>query len=97
MFKFLNWSLTWWNGSTLGTWIYTKRNGTFVGEDLFGNTYYQTRDGVRRTTRTQEHAVPAPGYGSASILLFFCPRRLSFVAFRALGESRPMSLPIGWP
>ena len=48
MFKFLNWLLTWWNGNTLGTWIYTKRQGRFVGEDLFGNTYYQTRDAKRR-------------------------------------------------
>lgn len=48
MFKFLNWLLTWWNGNTLGTWVYTKRNGNFVGEDVLGNVYYQTRDGVRR-------------------------------------------------
>ena len=48
MFKFLNWLLTWWNGNTLGTWIYTKRNGNFVGEDVLGNAYYQTRNGVRR-------------------------------------------------
>ena len=48
MLKFLNWLLTWWNGSTLGTWIYTKRNGRLVGEDVLGNAYYQTADGKRR-------------------------------------------------
>jgi hypothetical protein len=31
MIKFVNWLLTWWNGNTLGTWVYTKRNGQFVG------------------------------------------------------------------
>jgi len=46
--KLLNWLLTWWNGSTIGTWIYTKRHGHFVGEDLFGNSYYRSADGGRR-------------------------------------------------
>lgn len=39
---------TWWNGSTLGTRFYTWRRGLHVGEDEFGNHYYQTRDGRRR-------------------------------------------------
>ena len=48
MLSFLNRLVTWWNGSTIGTQIYTKRNGQKVGEDDQGNIYYQTRDGKRR-------------------------------------------------
>jgi NADH:ubiquinone oxidoreductase subunit len=32
---------TWWNGTTFGTQFYTWRHGNFVGEDEFGNRYYQ--------------------------------------------------------
>lgn len=39
---------TWWNGQTLGTRVYTARNGTEVGEDEQGNRFYQTADGKRR-------------------------------------------------
>lgn len=39
---------TWWNGQTLGTRFYTWRLGQRVGEDEFGNVYYQTKDGARR-------------------------------------------------
>jgi NADH:ubiquinone oxidoreductase subunit len=40
--------LTWWNSQTLGTQIFTARNGVKVGTDDEGNTFYQTRDGKRR-------------------------------------------------
>lgn len=40
--------LTWWNSQTLGTQIFTWRNGVKVGEDDQGNVFYQTRDGKRR-------------------------------------------------
>ena len=40
--------LTWWNGQTLGTQIFTARRGIKVGEDDQGNLYYQTRDAKRR-------------------------------------------------
>ena len=40
--------LTWWNTSTLGTQLYTRRHGVKVGEDAEGNVFYQTRDGKRR-------------------------------------------------
>lgn len=39
---------TWWNGQTLGTRLFTARRGRLVGQDEFGNRYYQTRDGKRR-------------------------------------------------
>lgn len=39
---------TWWNGQTLGTKLWTSRNGERVGEDDQGNVFYQTADGARR-------------------------------------------------
>ena len=39
---------TWWNGQTLGTRFYTWRKGQRVGEDEFGNVYYQNKGGERR-------------------------------------------------
>lgn len=41
-------AVTWWNGSTLNTQLYTRRNGVKVGEDDQGNVYYETRDAKRR-------------------------------------------------
>ena len=41
-------SVTWWNGQTLNTQLYTWRRGQKVGEDAEGNTYFQTRDAKRR-------------------------------------------------
>jgi NADH:ubiquinone oxidoreductase subunit len=35
---------TWWNGATIGTLFTVKRRGTLVGEDAFGNRYYEARD-----------------------------------------------------
>ncbi|MCA0919339.1 NADH:ubiquinone oxidoreductase subunit NDUFA12 [Pseudooceanicola nanhaiensis] len=40
--------VTWWNGATLNTLLYTRRHGTKVGEDDQGNVFYQTSDGKRR-------------------------------------------------
>ena len=40
--------VTWWNGSTLNTQLWSWRKGVKVGEDAEGNTYHQTRDGKRR-------------------------------------------------
>jgi NADH:ubiquinone oxidoreductase subunit len=36
---------TWWNGATLSTRLFTKLRGERVGEDEFGNVYYQTAGG----------------------------------------------------
>lgn len=41
-------AVTWWNGSTLNTQLYTRRHGVQVGEDDQGNVYFETRDGKRR-------------------------------------------------
>jgi NADH:ubiquinone oxidoreductase subunit len=39
---------TWWNGTTVGTRFYTALVGTYVGQDEFGNRYYQKNGGSRR-------------------------------------------------
>jgi NADH:ubiquinone oxidoreductase subunit len=43
---------TWWNGATIGTALYTRRNGVRVGSDDWGNVYYEARtageDGQKR-------------------------------------------------
>jgi NADH:ubiquinone oxidoreductase subunit len=41
-------SVTWWNGQTLNTQLFTWRKGVRVGEDDQGNTYYRTKDDKRR-------------------------------------------------
>ncbi len=41
-------AVTWWNGATLGTMLYTRRKGVKVGEDDQGNTFYHTADDSRR-------------------------------------------------
>ena len=38
----------WWRGATFGTLVTTWWSGQFVGEDEFGNRYYQNRAGRRR-------------------------------------------------
>ena len=38
---------TWWNQQTLGTRIYTFIYGKFVGDDKYGNKYYQSKSGKR--------------------------------------------------
>jgi NADH:ubiquinone oxidoreductase subunit len=45
MLRFLTVFFTWWNGTTFGTWLHTRRAGERVGQDEFGNVYYRTRGG----------------------------------------------------
>lgn len=57
---------SWWNGSTWGTRFYTWRKGERVGEDEFGNVYYQG-DGDRRWVQyyglADASAIPPGWYG----------------------------------
>jgi len=46
--KFLKILFTWWNGTTVGTKLYTFFKGKKVGEDYFGNFYYESRDKKNR-------------------------------------------------
>lgn len=34
---------TWWNGATIGTALWSRRNGTGVGTDGLGNAYFQSK------------------------------------------------------
>lgn len=39
--KFLKYIFTWWNGTTVNTNFFTRLKGHKVGEDEFGNIYYE--------------------------------------------------------
>jgi len=41
--SFIKRLFTWWNGSTFGTNLQISRKGEKIGEDAYGNTYYQER------------------------------------------------------
>ena len=41
-------AVTWWNGQTLNTQIFTARHGKRVGEDAQGNVFYQNADDSKR-------------------------------------------------
>lgn len=41
-------ALTWWDGSTLNTQIFTSRHGIKVGEDEYGNVFYHNDDDSKR-------------------------------------------------
>lgn len=41
-------AVTWWNGATLNTQIYTARKGVKVGEDDEGNVFYRNSDDSKR-------------------------------------------------
>ena len=41
-------AVTWWNGQTLNTQLWTWRTGTKVGEDAQGNIFYRNADDSRR-------------------------------------------------
>ena len=34
---------TWWDGATIGTSLFSARNGKRVGEDVFGNIYFRSK------------------------------------------------------
>ncbi len=46
--RLLRFLFTWWNGTTVGTNLYTYLKGKNVGEDYFGNFYYESRDKKNR-------------------------------------------------
>jgi len=56
---------TWWSGQTIGTRFHTWRHGERVGQDEFGNVYYQGgKDSEGRTRRW----VIYNGYAEASAI-----------------------------
>lgn len=60
-FDTLKEAVTWWNGQTTGTRIFTRRHGQKVGEDEQGNCFYQTSDGKRRWVIYNGEAEAQPG------------------------------------
>lgn len=48
----------WWEGHTFGTQFTIWRKGTKVGEDQFGNCYYESKDSVRRWVMYNGEADP---------------------------------------
>ena len=47
MLTIFNKIFTWWNQDTFGTRLKTILSGKFVGEDSFGNKYYESKKGKR--------------------------------------------------
>ena len=47
MLTFFKKIFIWWNQETIGTKLKTIFYGKFVGEDSFGNRYYQSKSGKR--------------------------------------------------
>ena len=39
---------TWWDGATIGTALWSRRNGRQVGTDALGNAYFEAKKGGRR-------------------------------------------------
>ena len=42
--KFLKKIFTWWDGATIGTQLWSSRNGEHVGTDAQGNAYFRSKD-----------------------------------------------------
>nr|WP_222934536.1 NADH:ubiquinone oxidoreductase subunit NDUFA12 [Caulobacter sp. 17J80-11] len=57
---------TWWNGATLGTLFTVKRRGVFVGQDEFGNRYYEAKDAKCSYDGRKRRWVLFNGYAEAS-------------------------------
>ncbi len=48
MKAFLLTVFTWWNSQTFATAMYTKIRGEMVGEDIYGNMYFQHKKNVKK-------------------------------------------------
>ena len=55
----------WWDGATIGTLFTIAKRGKLVGEDEFGNKYYESRDNVSYDGRRRRWVV-YNGYADAS-------------------------------
>jgi NADH:ubiquinone oxidoreductase subunit len=42
---------TWWDGATVGTLLWSRRNGRSIGSDALGNQYFETKQGDGRPSR----------------------------------------------
>ena len=57
---------TWWNGATLGALFTIKRLGVFVGEDDYGNRYYEAKNNRESYDERKRRWVIYKGYADAS-------------------------------
>ena len=57
---------TWWSGATLGALWTIHRNGVFVGEDGFGNRYFEARTNANSYDGRKRRWVTYKGYADAS-------------------------------
>jgi NADH:ubiquinone oxidoreductase subunit len=57
---------TWWNGATIGMLFTINRLGRLVGEDEFGNRYYEARDNKESYDSRKRRWVIFKGYAEAS-------------------------------
>ena len=57
---------TWWNGATIGVRWTIKRTGRPVGEDEFGNRYYEARNNKESYDGRKRRWVVYKGYAEAS-------------------------------
>jgi NADH:ubiquinone oxidoreductase subunit len=42
---------TWWDGATIGTQLWSRRNGRRIGTDALGNTYFESKKTTGPTRR----------------------------------------------
>jgi NADH:ubiquinone oxidoreductase subunit len=57
---------TWWNGATLGALLTIKRRAVFVGEDSYGNRYFEAKDTKDSYDGRKRRWVTYRGYAEAS-------------------------------
>ena len=57
---------TWWNGATIGTLFTIAKRGVFVGQDDFGNRYYEAKDASDSYDSRKRRWVIYDGYAEAS-------------------------------
>ena len=48
---------TWWDGATIGTSLFSARNGKSVGEDIFGNKYFEAKKPDKRNPAGQRWVI----------------------------------------
>ena len=65
MFTFIKRLFSWWNGATLGTLFDIWKRGEKIGEDDYGNVYYQEK-GNKGYEGRQRRWVVYKGYADAS-------------------------------
>jgi NADH:ubiquinone oxidoreductase subunit len=64
--SFLKTVFTWWNGATAGIRFTVARRGVFVGQDDYGNRYYEAKDAYDSYDGRKRRWVIYNGYAEAS-------------------------------